>query len=114
MKIPAAYRDGCGGCHMPYPPQLLPAKSWERILNGLADHFGTPVDLLAPQSNDIKLFLISGAATGKMEREDTLRITETAWFRHEHREKLGKETAGSMTDCLTCHPGAIQGEFDDD
>ena len=24
------YRDECGSCHLPYPPQLLPKTSWLR------------------------------------------------------------------------------------
>lgn len=69
QDAPASYNEGCGGCHMPYPSRLLPANSWERILGGLSNHFDTPVDLTAEQFNEIKSFLIAGAATGKMVRK---------------------------------------------
>ena len=34
------YQEECGSCHMAYPPGLLPGRSWEKLMTGLADHFG--------------------------------------------------------------------------
>ncbi|MEW5773265.1 MAG: hypothetical protein AB1916_07030 [Thermodesulfobacteriota bacterium] len=108
------YTEGCGGCHMPYPPQLLPARSWERILDGLADHFGTPVELTASQRDDIRKHLVAGAGTGKMKKENSLRITETGWFKYEHNELRNRNSSPNMADCQSCHPDAIKGKFEDD
>src|SRR5690606_37122372 len=40
-----AYQEECGACHLPYPPGLLPAASWQRIMQDLAHHFGTDASL---------------------------------------------------------------------
>jgi len=114
QDAPASYNEGCGGCHMPYPSRLLPANSWERILGGLSNHFEMSVDLTAEQFNEIKSFLIAGAATGKMAREDALRITETSWFQHEHHKAQRRNNITNMSDCQSCHPNAQDGVFEDD
>jgi len=37
------YEKECGACHKPYPPFMLPASSWERIKDGLKNHFGEKI-----------------------------------------------------------------------
>src|SRR3989338_8951818 len=41
------YQDECGECHFAYQPGLLPAKSWEKLLNAeaLRDHFGDNAEM---------------------------------------------------------------------
>lgn len=41
----SVYRDECGGCHVPYPPQLLPKASWQAIVAGLDKHFDSDASL---------------------------------------------------------------------
>lgn len=35
------YKAECTSCHIAYPPQLLSAPDWRRLLSGLDRHFGT-------------------------------------------------------------------------
>ena len=35
----------CGACHMVYPPALLPARSWAKIIGELGHHFGDDATL---------------------------------------------------------------------
>ncbi|MEA3330909.1 MAG: cytochrome b/b6 domain-containing protein [Campylobacterota bacterium] len=37
------YYTECGACHKPYPPFMLPESSWERIKEGLDNHFGEEI-----------------------------------------------------------------------
>ena len=37
------YNDECGACHKPYPPFMLPDTSWDRIKDGLKNHFGEKI-----------------------------------------------------------------------
>ena len=32
----------CSDCHLAYQPQMLPQRSWLKLMDGLADHFGVP------------------------------------------------------------------------
>ena len=41
----ATYRDECGSCHVAYPPGLLPAVSWQRLMSDLPRHYGTDASL---------------------------------------------------------------------
>lgn len=107
----------CSTCHVAYPPQLLPASSWRRIMSGLGKHFGTDASLDAQADAEIGSFLEQHAATGKRERAggDTLRITETAWFQREHR-KVATATwkhpgVKTPANCAGCHTAAEQGDY---
>ena len=40
------YKQECGSCHFAYPPSFLPARSWEKIMKNLSDHFGENAEFL--------------------------------------------------------------------
>jgi hypothetical protein len=111
------WKAECASCHVAYPPQLLPAAAWRRIMSGLGKHFGTDASLDAETAAEIGVFLEQNAARGKRARTggETLRITETAWFRHEHDEVPAAtwKRAGvkSAANCTACHTAADRGDF---
>lgn len=111
LSIPAndRWKAECGSCHLAYPPQLLPAQSWQRLMSQLDRHFGTDASLDAATAAEIGDFLQRNSATGKRARGagDTLRITETRWFVREHHEVNVKNPAN----CAACHTTAEQGDF---
>ena len=39
------YQQECAACHLAYPPGLLPAASWQRLMGNLPKHFGTDASL---------------------------------------------------------------------
>lgn len=105
----ARYEAECASCHLAYPPQLLPAQSWQRLMSQLDRHFGADASLDAAIAAEIGDFLQRNSATGKRARGagDTLRITETRWFVREHHEVNVKNPAN----CAACHTTAEQGDF---
>ena len=113
----AKWKAECGACHIAYPPQLLPAASWRRIMSGLDKHFGTDASLDPRPAAEISAFLERNAASGKRARAtaDSLRITETAWFRHEHDEVPAaawkRPAIKSPANCAACHTAAEQGDY---
>lgn len=124
------YQEECGSCHFPFQPGFLPAESWQAIMQGLEDHFGENAELSDAASQQITEFLLSNSA-GKVDREipnkvnwslrytpKPERITETAFFRHEHREipprllqQEGNEL--SFANCDSCHTRALQGSYNE-
>ena len=82
----ARWKAECGSCHLAYPPQLLPAPAWRSIMAGLDRHFGTDASLDPAAAAEIGTFLENNAGSGRRAGAQSLRITETAWFRHEHDE----------------------------
>ena len=124
-----AYTENCAACHFAYQPGLLPSGSWDKILNGLADHFGEDIDL-DPESKKIIIeYLKANAADYSSARlslkimrslghQTPLRITEVPYIRREHHEiqvnVLKRESIGSLSNCLACHTTAEKGIYDDD
>lgn len=108
----------CGSCHLAYPPQLLPAASWRRIMAGLERHFGSDASLDAASAAEIGAFLERHAGRGKRGRGEPLRITESRWFLREHDAVHAADwkhpRVRSAANCAACHRGAERGDFDDD
>ena len=110
VRVPPnpVYTNECGSCHVAYPPQLLPASSWKQLMGQLGRHFGSDASLDAALRTEIEAFLSDNA--GRRGGSD-LRITETRWFRKEHRNEIpaGKNPA----ECGACHAGAEKGIYED-
>jgi hypothetical protein len=119
-NVPAAYTQECASCHLAYPPALLPARSWQRLMGGLDKHYGTDASLDAATLQQIDRWLQAHAGTYKRVNEAPAqdRITRSAWFERKHRKidpsvwKLA--SVKSAAHCAACHTGADRGVFDDD
>ncbi len=119
--VPKAYTQECASCHTAYPPGMLPAQSWKRIMSGLDQHYGTDASFDAATVQQLSTWL-QGAAADNFKRvaeappED--RITRSTWFVREHRkiEPSVWKSSGvkSAANCAACHTGADQGQFNDD
>lgn len=118
--VPPSYQQECASCHIAYPPDMLPARSWQRLMNGLDHHFGTDASIDAATVTQLSTWLQAHAADGQRAAQEPPqdRITRAAWFERKHREI---ETAvwqlpavKSAANCAACHVGAEQGRFDDD
>lgn len=112
-----AWQAECGSCHVAYPPRLLQAQSWRRIMQGLDRHFGVDASLDAPTAAAIGAFLDANAQRTDGKRFDpaATRITESRWFRHEHDE-IGaavwqRASVRSAANCGACHAQADRGIF---
>jgi hypothetical protein len=112
------WKAECGSCHLPYPPELLPASSWRALMNGLDRHFGTDASLESATAARISAFLERNAGRDRSESgRPLLRITESRWFRHEHDELGGtvwkNPKIKSPANCAACHADAEAGDFDE-
>ncbi len=47
LRVPLLpkYQQECAACHVAYPPGLLPAASWQRVMDNLPRHYGTDASL---------------------------------------------------------------------
>jgi hypothetical protein len=113
----ATWKAECATCHIAYPPQLLPALAWRRMMAQLDRHFGTDASVEAAAAAEIGAYLERHAASGKRARgvPESLRITETAWFVREHdevpRSTWQHPAVKSAANCAACHTAAEQGDF---
>ncbi|PXW93658.1 diheme cytochrome c [Sphaerotilus hippei] len=114
------YQQECASCHMAYPPGLLPAASWSRLMGGLDRHYGTDASLDEASITRISRWLQAHAGTGRrvLERPPEDRITRSAWFVRQHDEVAPavwkRASIGSPAHCIACHAGADRGDFDED
>jgi len=110
------YQTECASCHIAYPPQLLPARSWRALMSGLDKHFGTDASLDPPTAARITAFLEQNAGRDRNGASaPVLRITETRWFAHEHDEVPTRTWKSpkvkSAANCTACHVDGDQGNF---
>lgn len=117
---PPAYVQVCGDCHVAYPPGLLPAASWARIMAGLEAHYGSDASLEPPIAQQIAHWLAAEAGARERMREAPRedRITRSAWFERKHR-KIDAAVwtlpdVARASNCGACHAGAARGAYDDD
>jgi cytochrome c5 len=111
------YEAECGSCHVAYAPALLSAGSWQAVLNGLDKHFGSNASVAAKSLTELRAFLDSNAGRDRRASTGTpgLRISETDWFRREHRKVPATTWRGaavkSPANCAACHTGAESGDY---
>jgi hypothetical protein len=122
------YEGECGGCHFAYPPGLLPARSWQAIMAGLANHFGDNAELSANNHQAIAQYLADNSADKAASRRSRkliqslpdnttpLRITELPACKREHRGVPARvfnnnPKLSSLSQCAACHGDAKQGMF---
>lgn len=120
VPLPKPYVQECAACHLAYPPGMLPAASWGRLMTGLDQHFGTNASLDEKDVRFISDWLMSNAdarhrASNPVPQD---RITRTEWFQRKHRHIATATwrlpSVRSASNCLACHSGADRGQFDDD
>lgn len=110
------YQQECGACHVAYPPDLLPAASWQRIMNTLDKHFGADASLDAVTGKEL-LDWLNANAGGKRARQSPPedRITRAPWFVREHDEVAAVTwklpAVKSAANCAACHTKAEQGDY---
>lgn len=122
------YQEECGSCHFAYQPGLLPARSWEKVMNSLASHFGDNAEMSGAAYQQILSYLIENSADHTSDRRSKkimrsiapgftpLRITDTPYIKHKHDEIPGRYITGnknvsSLSRCDACHQNAQQGSY---
>jgi hypothetical protein len=114
---PPEYIQECASCHLAFPPGLMPAASWRRVMGDLPHHYGTDASIDPALTRQLSAWLVAHAGTGKRAREQPPedRITRAVWFQREHDEvplstwKL--PAVKSAANCSACHAQAEQGDF---
>lgn len=123
------YRKECGACHFAYLPGLLPARSWELVLQRANEHFGENLDLGPERTAQLRAYLLENAADKVPDRGSELlmarldpkvtpaRITALPRVYRDHvivREVIKISTAieaRKLTNCDSCHRKAGEGSF---
>jgi hypothetical protein len=123
-------RSECSDCHIAYQPEMLPQRSWRRLMNGLADHFGEELSLDEEAAQQVLRYLLDNAADksgtkgarkflrGLRSGDIPLRITDTPRWKDKHHELPERVWSDPRLafkgDCGVCHTEAERGLYDDD
>jgi len=124
------YATECGSCHFAYQPGWLPARSWQKMMGTLDNHFGENAELGQDARASITQYLMAEAADVKpnrksrkilrslSENEMPLRISTLSYIKHKHdeipaRQMEGNPKVGSRANCAACHTTAAKGCFDE-
>ncbi|HEU0188775.1 MAG TPA: diheme cytochrome c [Gallionella sp.] len=115
----AKFQKECSDCHIAYPPGLMSAESWRKVMAGLGKHFGTDASLSAQDNKEITDFLVNNASNRWSAPTAPLRISEAAWFKREHNSSeinpgvWKNPKVKSPANCAACHPQAERGDFNE-
>jgi hypothetical protein len=107
------WQEECSSCHVAYPPHMLSPENWQSLMGGLDKHFGSNAVLDARDNKKILGFLQRYAGSGDRYAASSLRISDTPWFRREHRSIAAKEWTNpdvrSRSNCSACHGKNVLG-----
>lgn len=125
-----SYLKECGACHFAYQPELLPKRSWEKLMSALDNHFGDNANLDEPARTELLNYLLKNAAENSSVKVSKkimesvkadaapLRISDTSYFKNKHRkikpEVFKRKAIGSPSNCIACHPTADTGDYEED
>jgi hypothetical protein len=123
----AATLKECGACHVAFPPQMLPMRSWSALVNNLSHHFSEDASLPKNTQAEIARYLMTmsadspGNAEGRvflrgLSSGDTpLRIVDTPIWQMIHGDPgqsvFKRPEITSPANCAACHRTAAQGQF---
>jgi hypothetical protein len=108
---------------------LLPSASWGKLLGGLDDHFGQPLDVDTETLATLREYLRGKAADKSSSRQAAkimkslgggvpIRVTDVPYIRDQHHEissdAFSRKLIGSLSNCSACHRTAENGVYDDD
>ena len=125
----ALYTKECASCHFGYQPQLLPKRSWVKMMGELENHFGSDASLEEEDRLSIEEYLVQNAGDTpkasykhfrKINRsiaadETPQRISQTRYFVKEHRgiaqHLITQKEVKSISNCKACHTTADRGSY---
>jgi hypothetical protein len=128
-----AYQHECGECHFAYQPGLLPARSWDALLEpqALRDHFGVNAELDAATRGRLHDYAVANAADRSYSKRSRkiavataagpvpMRISRLEPVARVHRRIdlaliTGNPEVKSLAACDKCHTEAAQGVYESD
>ncbi|MDO8925452.1 MAG: cytochrome C [Sideroxyarcus sp.] len=118
---PPAFQAECGSCHVAFPPQLMIADDWRRVMSSLDKHYGDNAGLDEKTRQTLEDFHVRHAGGRKVGAGRTAqageppRLTQTDWFQREHR-KVSRtdwthEKVKTPANCAACHTKAAEGSY---
>lgn len=120
--VPPAFQAECASCHLAFPPQLMVADDWRRVMATLDKHYGDNASLDEKTRLALENFLVRNAGSpkkvgpgGTAGGAELPRITTSAWFKRKHHEVAKADWAHAKVktpaNCAACHTKAAEGSY---
>ncbi len=126
----ALYAEECGACHFAYQPGLMPARSWQKIMKNLANHFDDNAELDTEDQRLLTDYLIYNSAESSIYRHSMnvdssiawnqipLRVSKIPYIRFQHDDFIAdmlkyNPKIKSRSYCNDCHTKAEDGIYAD-
>lgn len=124
-QLDPIYRQECTACHMAYHPSLLPAASWQALMENLDDHFGEDASLDPATAGTITAFLTANAAESadtkpanafrRLDPASPYELTAAPFWKRMHGDipdtVFSAKPVSSKANCAACHRDAESGAF---
>ncbi len=108
------WKAECSSCHVAYPPRMLNEEVWQQLMGRLDKHFDSNAVLDAKDRKAILEFLLRNAGSGDLYASASLRISDTPWFKREHRVISPNEwklpEVKTRSNCGACHGKVVLGD----
>lgn len=119
---PPAFQAECASCHVAFPPQLLVADDWRRVMRSLDKHYGDNASLDEKTRQILEDFHVRNAgsvwkvgAGRTVQAGEPPRLTQTDWFQREHRKVSAADWKDAKVktpaNCAACHTKAAEGSY---
>jgi len=120
------YISECSACHMAYQKEFLPKRSWNKMMDTLENHFGVDATVEPEDKKTLTEYLTSASskyidrhitktAASSRGDETPLRISNTPYFKKEHRKiprnLIKQKEVKSIANCNLCHTNAQKGDY---
>ena len=115
------YTQQCTVCHNAYPPGMLSAMAWQKLMADMPSHFSGSVMVNVDTQTEISDWLQKNAGSfGPAATQDPPqhRITQSDWWQKIHRNSKKIPAVFwktpmrlSASNCIACHAQAVVGEF---
>lgn len=127
---PLFYQE-CGDCHKTYPPFMLPHDSWERLMDGLDEHFNeriTELNISKSSRASIRAYLYANSAEHSSReiackmlksigQHHPISTSKVIYWRETHADIDSKvykrDSIKSRANCSACHKDFESANMDD-
>jgi hypothetical protein len=119
---PPAFQAECASCHLAFPPQLMVADDWRRVMATLDKHYGDNASLDQKTRLTLESFLVRHAGSPKKVGTggtaipgELPRMTTSSWFKRKHHEVSKADwthvKVKTPANCAACHTKAAEGSY---
>ncbi|MDV3000193.1 MAG: hypothetical protein N5P05_001799 [Chroococcopsis gigantea SAG 12.99] len=105
------YLENCAGCHVPFPPGVLPSESWLKIMENPGKHYGVEVpNIIRLTQRLIWEYLKAFSRPLVADEPVPVYIAQSRYFKALHPRVTLPESVNHQS-CVVCHLNAASYDY---